>query len=91
MEIPQSSLKVTMAAATGVSLYRHEQPPSLSLSPPPPLGSALIAGVRGHEGVTVMLADILRSCDCLQGLWTGRADGVGGGGGGIKAVSHEGL
>lgn len=35
-----------------------------------------------------MLADILRSCDCLEGFWAGWVDGVGGGGG-IEAVSHK--
>lgn len=58
-------------------------------------GWALIAGVRGWVvaggGFTIMLADILRSCDCLEGF-------VGGGLGGrwrwwygMGAVSHKDL
>lgn len=35
-----------------------------------------------------MLADILRSWDCLEVLWAGWVDGVGGSGG-IEAVSHK--
>lgn len=75
-----------MAEMTGLSLGCFKRVPSLCPSSP-----AWVSPDRRRKGgVTVMLADILRSCDCLEGFVGGWVDGVGSGTG-IGAVSHKDL